>query len=188
MLWLLLGCLSFAPLYLFDLNKLCRKSKAGGLLFVLGIFGILLCTVMAYLGGRTSFFVPRPLAVFFGALSAVSLCLMLYALFFALPFGSTYKDADTQKVVSTGVYALCRHPGVIFFFFWYLFLWLATGKPLLLVCAAVFTAMDVVHVWVQDRYLFPRSLTGYAEYQKATPFLIPNRKSISAFFKTWKIF
>ena len=184
MFWLLLGCISFAPLYLFDLNKLRRKSRTGGLLFVLGLFGILLSTVMAYLNGKAGFLVPLPLAVFFGTLSAVSLCLMIYALFFALPFGYTYKSAETQNVVSTGVYALCRHPGVVFFFFWYLFLWLATGKPLLFACAAVFTAMDVLHVWVQDRYLFPRSLTGYAAYQKTTPFLIPNRKSISAFFKT----
>lgn len=108
-----------------------------------------------------------------------SFCLFFYTLFFALPFRKTYCGAeDIEKVIDTGMYALCRHPGVIWFFFLFLFLWMASGKAMMLQAAIIWTIMDIIHVYIQDRWIFPKTLTGYELYKEKAPFLIPNLSSI----------
>ncbi len=59
--------------------------------------------------------------------------LLVYTLFFALPFEKTYTRLEENPPVYTeGVYSLCRHPGVVWFFFLYLFLALLTGQRLMM--------------------------------------------------------
>ena len=42
---------------------------------------------------------------------------LIYTLFFALPFDETYaKQNNGRYVCDRGVYALCRHPGILCFF------------------------------------------------------------------------
>ena len=112
---------------------------------------------------------------------------MLYALFIALPFQKTYMEIEKDnKVIDKGMYALCRHPGVLWFFFFYLFLWLASGKMIIMWAGIIWTIMDIIHVYVQERWLFPKNLRGYDQYQKRVPFLIPNARSIKQFILTIK--
>ncbi|MEG0755259.1 MAG: hypothetical protein RR450_02585 [Oscillospiraceae bacterium] len=47
----------------------------------------------------------------------------------------------------------------------------------------LFTAADVLYVVIQDRYIFPKTLSGYADYQKTTPFLIPTPTSLRAMLR-----
>lgn len=89
-----------------------------------------------------------------------------------------------NSVVKKGVYALCRHPGVIWFFFFYLFLWLATGIKIMLWSGIIWTGMDILHIYIQDRWLFPKTLKGYELYKKEVPFLIPNLTSAKKCFNT----
>ena len=50
--------------------------------------------------------------VSFGILGIVFFFLLVYSLFFAIPFGSSYTKPGSKRPVCTkGVYALCRHPG-----------------------------------------------------------------------------
>ncbi|MGI6685579.1 MAG: hypothetical protein ACOX47_08970 [Bacillota bacterium] len=117
--------------------------------------------------------------MFFGILAAISLLLIPYALFFALPFRKTYIETENKNtVVDQGMYALCRHPGVMWFFFFYFFLWLTSGKMTVMWAGMIWTIMDIIHVYVQDRWLFPKTLIGYDSYQEKVPFLVPNLKSI----------
>jgi hypothetical protein len=37
--------------------------------------------------------------------------------------------------------------------------------------------MDLLHVYVQDRFFFPKTISGYRAYQAATPFLLPTQAS-----------
>lgn len=125
--------------------------------------------------------------IFFG-LSVICLALMIYSLFFALPFGGTYvKGRGRAKVVDTGMYALCRHPGVLWFFLFYLFLWLYSGRAVLFWACLVFSAMDVLHVYIQDRFLFEKTLESYPQYRLTTPFLLPTRASVVRCLSTLKI-
>lgn len=142
------------------------------MLLVFSTMGILL-------GSFENFEVSISLQLFFGAMSISSLLLIIYSLFFALPFGKTYIEVEKgNTVVDTGMYALCRHPGVIWFFFFYLFLWLASGKMMIMWAGIIWTGMDIVHVYVQDRWLFPKNLNGYDSYKHKVPFLVPNLASI----------
>ncbi|MEG1931870.1 MAG: hypothetical protein RR075_02045, partial [Pygmaiobacter sp.] len=116
--------------------------------------------------------------VLLGGCAVSALLLLIYALFFALPADIAYASADVQPVVSRGVYALCRHPGVLFLGLFYLFFFLLCETSATLVAGLLFTALDIGYVWWQDRVLFPRLIAGYAAYQQVTPFLLPNALSV----------
>lgn len=178
MTYIILGALSFVFLYIFDLHKLSPISRLCNLCFAAGCLGLAGATFLLLFQG-----ISRPWfwqgSIPFLLLSFLSFLFMLYALFFALPFNRTYLQGDGNQVVDTGLYALCRHPGVLGFFAMYLFLWLATGSSLVLAAALIWTGMDILHIWVQDRYFFPKALKGYEAYRRTTPFLIPTKKSMA---------
>jgi hypothetical protein len=44
--------------------------------------------------------------------------------------------------------------------------------------------LNTTLVVVQDRYFFPKMFKGYDEYQKETPMLVPNRRSLKAFINS----
>ena len=116
----------------------------------------------------------------FCVFSLFFLVLLIYTLFFALPVEASYaKPGEDRQACTAGVYALCRHPGVLWFAGLYLCLWAAFGLPLWQ--AVILSGLNVLLVVFEDRCVFPAKLTGYAAYQRTTPFLIPNGKSIRAF-------
>lgn len=175
MIFIVLGCLAFVFLYLFDLNKILLLNNYFNVFFAMGIFLLVFSTLGILRGNFNSFEVSIYFRLLWGALSLISMLLMLYSLFFALPFSNTYlKVEKTNAVVDTGMYSLCRHPGVIWFFFFYLFLSLASGLKMMILAGIIWTIMDVVHVYVQDRWLFPKAMPGYGQYKCKVPFLIPN--------------
>jgi protein-S-isoprenylcysteine O-methyltransferase Ste14 len=170
MMWIGLGILAFGLLSVFDLHKLKPIHPIFNISFALG------CLLLAYATGGILFQSPRSFSIapipFFWILALLGLAEMFYALFFALPFNSTYVEGTPPvSVVDTGLYALCRHPGVWGFFAFYLFAFLATGNGDLLIAGLIWTLFDVLHVTTQDLWFFPKTLPGYDEYRKSTPFL-----------------
>ena len=112
------------------------------------------------------------LAVFFFGL-------LVYTLFFALPVEASYaRPGEERGACTTGVYALCRHPGVLWFAGLYGCLWAAGGLPLWK--AAVLSGLNVGLVAFEDRCVFPAKLKGYDDYRRTTPFLLPSRQSVRA--------
>ncbi len=181
---LLWGCVGFGVLYLFDFNKVKKIHPWINSLFSVGVALLVFSTGTIYFNQTSDFVLPNNLSIVFIVLSFLSACMMFYALFGALPFKSTYVSGQGNKVVDTGFYALCRHPGVWGFFFSYFFLFLASGKWMMFYATILWTIMDIIHVWVQDRYFFPKTLIGYTDYQKTTPFLIINKESFRRFRTT----
>jgi protein-S-isoprenylcysteine O-methyltransferase Ste14 len=185
MMWIGLGFLAFVLLSVFDFNKLKPLHPIFNISFALG------CLLLAYATGgvlfasaRTLSFVPIPAL---WVLAILGLVEMFYALFFALPFNATYVEGTPRlKVVDTGLYALCRHPGVWGFFAFYLFASMASGNGDLLVAGLVWTVFDVLHVAMQDVWFFPQTLPGYDEYRKSTPFLLFGLKEIRKCIRTFK--
>ena len=111
--------------------------------------------------------------------AALLLALEIYTLFFALSAKEAYTcQRQARPVCKSGVYALCRHPGVLWFAGLYLCLWAAAG--LALRAAVFFSVLDVLLVLFEDRCVFPARLDGYDDYRAETPFLLPNRQSIRA--------
>ena len=113
------------------------------------------------------------------AVAAAFLALLIYTLFFALPAAASYaRPGEKRRACTTGVYALCRHPGVLWFAGLYVCLWAAGGLPLWE--AALCCGLNVGLVIFEDRCVFPALLEGYGAYQAATPFLVPDRRSLAA--------
>jgi protein-S-isoprenylcysteine O-methyltransferase Ste14 len=180
--FILIGCLAFILFYLFDLNKIKYGNKYINMLFAAGVILLAVSTASLLLGNYRYVEIPIILKVLFGALSVCSLILLLSALFAALPYGDTYVKAGPGTVVDSGMYALCRHPGVVWFFLFYLFLWLASGRVMVLRAGAVWTTMDLLYAYLEDRWIFPKTLNGYCRYQLEVPFLIPKLTGLKKYF------
>ena len=174
----LLGAACFAPLYLFDRLKLSGRGRGAGFWFLLGCLGIFAASAGAFFSGEPRFLLPFPGRLLAGILTLVCAAGLSWALFFALPFSGTYVGQQQSTVVDSGLYALCRHPGVLWFAGLYGCLWAAAGVPLWE--AALYSGLNVLLVIFEDRCVFPARLEGYGAYQASTPFLLPNRRSIRA--------
>ena len=169
------GCLAFIILLIFDLNKIFFFHKIVNFCFATGLALLAMSTIGILMGNYASFEVSLPFRLLFCALAIISLLLLVYSLFFWLPFGGTYIDVNQgNTVVDTGMYALCRHPGAIWVGFFYLFLWLASGKMMMFGAGIVWTIMNTMLVYVEDRWIFPKTLVGYDNYKTVVPFLIPS--------------
>lgn len=185
MTYLIMGCLAFVFLFVFDINKIKTKIEILNSMFALGASLIFYASIMLIINTPQDFEVSLWGVVLFSTLSFISGVFMFYALFKALPFKKTYVQVNHNQVIDSGIYALCRHPGVWGFFLMYLFGFLASGRWIILVACILWTIMDILHVWIQDVYFFPKMLHGYTAYQKNTPFLIFNSTSIERCLNTF---
>jgi protein-S-isoprenylcysteine O-methyltransferase Ste14 len=177
-IFIALGCLAFICFAIFDLNKIKFMYEKINLLVVLGSIDLSFCTI-AIIISDSSTKISTPLQWLELLLAMIALILLIYTIFGAVQFKETYIETGKRNtVVSTGVYAFCRHPGVFCFFFFYLFLGLAFNNNVLLTAAFLWTSLDVIYVYIQDRWIFPIILKDYQTYQEQVPFLIPNKTSL----------
>lgn len=130
--------------------------------------------------------VPVPVRVVSGALFVGGLGGMFYSIFVEIPLRKAWLDrGHTDDLVTTGFYALVRHPGVLWLSLAAPFGGLATRSLHLLLAAPVIALGDVVHVWFQERVVLPRVFgQPYCDYQATTPFVVPNRASLERFRRT----
>ncbi len=84
-------------------------------------------------------------------------------------------------LVTSGTYALCRHPGVLWLVFVLVGGVLHADRAGLIWLGLLWLGLDVLYVAVQDRIIFPARFSGYRAYQRTTPFLIPTRDSLRRF-------
>ena len=104
--------------------------------------------------------------------------LLIYTLFFALPFEETYVTQTGKQTYDKGMYALCRHPGVLWFAGFYFSLWFALGSAALLWIAILYSGLNVAYIILQDMVTFPRIFSDYADYRRRVPFLLPTPASL----------
>ncbi len=122
---------------------------------------------------------PGFLTVLGWVLLPLSFGLLIYSLFIELSFLSTYVgDGRQQVLITTGTYALTRHPGLLWFGLLLLALLLASRSRELLLAAPVWFGLDLLWVVVQDRIIFTRVFDQYKVYQTVTPMLFPNYRSL----------
>jgi protein-S-isoprenylcysteine O-methyltransferase Ste14 len=183
--FVILGLIAFLLFLLYDINSVILRKKLLKSCFFLGTLLLAAATtgIIITSWGQTGFDIIR--LCFFGGLALAFLGLLLYTLFYALPFSATYVKTELPcEVCDSGVYALCRHPGVLWFTGFYLSLGLALKIQMLLIAAVIFSLLDILYVLFQDRYTFIKSMKNYEGYKKNTPFLIPNGKSIKRCMRT----
>ncbi|MEI7885153.1 MAG: hypothetical protein WCI30_07360 [Clostridia bacterium] len=179
MLYLLLGSSSFLFFILYDLNDVKLYHRFLKSFFAIGSSLLLYSTAMIVYTGSPTFSLSSFGKIISGIGSLFSLVLLIYTLFFALPWKKTYLElATNNKVVDKGFYALCRHPGVLWFIAFYFFTWLFTGVQLLLFAGMSFSILNIIYISLQEKYFFPRLFMNYGIYQQTTPFLFPTPSSI----------
>lgn len=186
MIALLLGITGFILCFLYDINSFTLRSRVLHSTFGIGTALIAVATVLdlrtAWKADAFSGF-PDLLLLLLGAACFAAL---IYCLFFALPFHETYAEQTGGRCVyDRGVYALCRHPGILCFFGMFLFAGIAALPGPLLMHGCVFSLLNLVYALFQDRITFPKTFFDYHTYRKRVPFLIPTRDSTRLARDTW---
>ena len=182
MICLLPGVLGFVAFGLFDINKIRWQRRELNLLFAVGSLLLAASTLLC---------IPQPghwaiFRGFWGAAALAGLILsgaaLVYVLFFALPFSSTYTESEELPLVDRGAYGLCRHPSFWLFVVFYFFLWLFFTGWRLFAGFVIYNICNFLYIYLQDRYIFPRYIRGYDDYKRSVPFLIPTRASLKKAF------
>ncbi|MDP2744706.1 MAG: isoprenylcysteine carboxylmethyltransferase family protein [Dehalococcoidia bacterium] len=184
MVYIATGCLGFLILHLFDIVALRRLPVAKPFAWMLGISLLLYALARASLGADK---LPLPpWSTWLGSgLVIISFLLLIYSLFINLPFRKTYIASGVgDELITTGLYALVRHPGVTGFVLVMLSLILVSRSSLLLIAAPIFILLDIVLVIVQDKFVFGKMFAGYDSYRQKTPMLVPNRQSLNTFMNS----
>lgn len=167
-----IGIVGFILLFIYDINQILFKQKILKVCFTLGTLLILFSTIIA---------IFNPIVNIIGIIiSVLALCYTIYALFFALDFNNTYVK-DEFKIVDTGLYALCRHPGFYGLLGIYIGLYLGYQTNELLDMLIVYNLLNFLYILLEDRIIFMRLFSNYDDYKKEVPFLIPNKNSINKF-------
>jgi len=169
----LFGAAAFMLFILYDYNQAGSNRKSLKLLFPAGIVILLFSSVKIAVDAVVVYDFGYKMTALFWIVAFAFFAVLIYTLFFAVPFDSAYVQGSKQKLKTNGVYGMCRHPGVLFLAGVYVFVALALGKRDLLVGGAFFTFCNVIYVIIQDRYIFPRVFEGYDEYKRTTHFLLP---------------
>jgi protein-S-isoprenylcysteine O-methyltransferase Ste14 len=189
MFYIILGVVAYLFFFLYDINSIILKNHLLNCCFFAGVFLQISATAGIIFTSMDSIKINLYKTGAFGVFALLFLCLLIYTLFFALPFKDTYVTTGSPpKVCDCGVYALCRHPGVLWLIGFYAFLGLALQTTLMITLAAIFSILDLLYVIFQDRWTFVKYFSNYKEYKTDTPFLLPNLKSIKRCLQTlsWK--
>lgn len=187
MFFILIGLLAFLLFTVYDINDVIFKNNIISRFFFLGSFLLIFATAGIIVESFNAIRWDLWRVSIFGMLSLFFLILLIYTLFFALPFNETYiTSKGSPRVYRNGFYALCRHPGVIWFAGFYFCLWFALQIPVLLWAAIVFSSCNFIYIVFQDHWTFIRAFEDYHDYQKSTPFIIPNFESIKRCLLTLK--
>jgi protein-S-isoprenylcysteine O-methyltransferase Ste14 len=110
------------------------------------------------------------------ALSVLWASLLVWSVFLEIPYRRRRESIPEGCAVTSGTYAICRHPGFWWLSFLALSLVLFRMDADLLVSAAGIILFDFFLVLFQDLYIFTNVFSGYSTYKKETPFLLPRKR------------
>lgn len=179
----LLGIIGFCFYFIYDINSITWNNRILQKFFGMGSLFVVASTiwVMAATQNHRQGMDHRVNQIIFAVVGILFFLLLIYTLFFALPFEQTYvQESQIRKAYKEGVYSLCRHPGVLWFAGLFLCLWGVSGEKGLGTFFLMMIFLNVLYVVFQDIWIFPLTFSDYEEYKKRTPFLLPNRRSIYA--------
>ena len=176
---LVLGTAGFVLYFIYDINSICMKHALMQKFFALGSILVVASVIAEFWSAWGQCSRNRGAMIGFGIGALFFLGLLIYTLFFALPFEETYCEENKLRGAYTeGVYGLCRHPGVLWFAGAYLCMWGMLGGWKNGIYFLLMIFWNCLYIVFQDLWTFPRTFFNYREYRQNTPFLIPNGKSI----------
>lgn len=177
-----LTVMAYGLFFAYDVFTVKRPEfSRSGALFAAGCLLVVIAALVLATTQMTAF--PGDALSLISALIAlVAFALMIKALFFSLPAG-TYSDPQQGRhAYQNGMYALCRHPGVLWYCLFFLFVALALRTSAAFACCAILCAGNIAYMFFQDKWSFPRTFCDYADYQQRVPFFLPTAASFRAAF------
>ena len=183
--FLLLGVVAYPVLLLHDAASHAGHRFLGYLIFAVGCAMLVFSYAMLW-RSTPVWPVPEVVRIVGFVLMGVFFLLTLYSLLIEIPFRRIYlEDRQDVHVIDTGTYALCRHPGVLWFCLFLLSSFVAGGRPLQLIAAVLWSGMDTLYATCQERYFYPRVFgEQFERYKGRVPMVIPTGESIRRFRET----
>ena len=170
---------SFMMMAFSDALKMRGRDKAGKGLFAAGFLLLAAGMILSAVTG-TSYQVSPITRGLFITLAAAGAWGEYSSLFGTLPVKDTYIGTDpAQKLVDSGLYAMCRHPGALFFPLMSVCTALGLGSVSLINSSLFASSLNLLYVLYQDRVVFPATIPGYDSYRQRVPFLLPTAQSIA---------
>jgi protein-S-isoprenylcysteine O-methyltransferase Ste14 len=181
MLGIFIGSIAFIFMLFFDLSTHLNKHtyKYVFLLLSLGLFIIAVVLFLPYNHQFNNDFVYipvlLPLIVFF-------FIALIYSVVIEVNIDALMKGHQTQ-LITKGTYSLVRHPGVIWLFMFMFLTSLYLANYYVLMASFVWTTVNAIYVYFQEKLFLRKMFEGYTAYQHETPMLIPTIKSFTTFTK-----
>lgn len=185
MRYIFYGLIAFGAAIVFDLASL-RRISYGKQAVEFFVVGVMIYSIVMLWGQGDKFTSPFPTALIGWPLFLIFASLFVYSIFIEIPFRATYiEPGHGQKLITTGTWAIVRHPGVLWFTGGILSLALISQSKMLLLAAPIWSLADVAYISIQDKYFFPKFFPDYHKYQRQTPMLIPTRQSLRRCIQTF---
>ena len=179
--YMLLGALGFPVFHLVDLAAIKRIAWAKPAAWISGCALIVAGSILCISSGER-FSIPLWTILTGWVIFAGSMMQLVHSLFVSLPLYKTYfKVGSSDELITSGLYAIVRHPGVYGLGLALFSLSAATRSKPMLEATLVWMVIDIVVVVIQDRYFFDQMFDGYARYREQTPMLIPNWRSLARY-------
>lgn len=193
MIYEIMGIAAFAAFGLYDVNSVIWKNRIADKLFFAGSAAVTVSCVLAVYdavtAGKSLMDIPPEIKTAALIAGVISVVLLVYTLFFAIPFRDTYVDSDgagKRIVCRNGMYALCRHPGVLWFTVAGICMCIVFTTRDMLMFTGTVCVLNVLYIMLQDKWTFIHTFSDYEDYRKETPFLIPRISGIVKCFGTMK--
>ena len=172
------GILGFVAMFIHGLNAVKKVNDRMGSLKMVG-GGLVGLSLLEFIPSAEKELIPGG-AIGFGILAGIFAVLLLYTNVVAGDPGSWKRAAKQEKgpvkeqVVDTGLYGLCRHPGVWWMTGLCLCLYMSGGMPWM--NTIVYIALYFAVTWYNDSEIYPELIPGYENYKKRVNFLLPTFK------------
>lgn len=178
------GVFGFVALFIHGINSVSHYSDRMEMLRMVG-GGLVGLSLLEYMPGKERALLPWMASVF-GVLAAVFAVLILYTNVIAWNPGAwkraakREKEPDKETLVDTGLFALCRHPGLWWMAGLCVCLYLSGGMPwmTMLLYIALYGAVTFYY----DSEVYPETIPGYKNYKKRTNFLFPDAAGFARCF------
>ena len=186
MIYIVLGGIGFLLIHLLDIASIKRIPSMKPLTWLVGN-GLVIFSIIMLCLSPDKLVLPVWSTWLGWVLLPISLFMLIYSLFINLPFSKTYIATGVgERLITSGLYALVRHPWLHWLILTMLALILVSKSSLMLIAAPIWVFLDIVLVSIQDRFFFNQMFAGYDNYRRKTPMFIPNRRSINAFINSLK--
>jgi protein-S-isoprenylcysteine O-methyltransferase Ste14 len=186
-LYLSIGIIGFASLLVFDLLSMHNKNYLKYFFGVSGFLMIFVSSILIVVNYSHFLTIDSTFRVIGLVLAIAFLSLLIYSVFIEVG-RKTYQVENEHSLVTSGTYALTRHPGVLWMLLLYIFGAIFFQNLLAIYAALIWTFANIIYVSIQERFIFHKIFDNYDKYRESTPMILPNFDSIEKFMttKNWR--